>query len=125
MRADVASGWWFEVDEGPEWLFMKLCRDAEESVPEPPVAVRTWEVVEERQRRRIVFELCDDLLMTSYLAGQLILLHKRAELSGGVFRICRFSSHSFETLRLIRVADRFPNYSSREDAVLGRRPGGE
>ena len=125
MRVDVASGWWFEVDESPEWLFMKLCRSAEESGPEPPVAVRTWEVVEERQRRRVVFELCDDLLMTSYLAGQLILLHKRADLAGGVFRICSFSRHAFETLRLIRVADRFPNYASREDAVLGRLPSEE
>ena len=125
MRIEIASGWWFEVDESPEWIFLKLCRDAEEYVADPPVAIRTWDVVEERQRRRIVFELDEGLMLTSYLVGQLILLHKRAEIAGGVFRICNFSPHAFETLRLIRVADRFPNYASREDAVLGRLPSGE
>lgn len=124
VTSDIASGWRFEIDEGPEWLFLRLCRVADDYVPEPPVATRGWALVEERQKRRIVFELSDGVMLTSYLAGQLILLHKRAEMVDGVFRICGFSSHANETLKIIRVADRFPNYANREDAVLGRLPSG-
>ena len=122
MTIDIANGWRFEIDEGPEWLFLRLCRSGGDDVPEPPVAVRGWEIAEERRKRRLVFELGDDVLLTSFLVGQLILLHKRAEMTGGAFRICGFSAHVYETLKMIRVADRFPNYANREDAVLGRLP---
>jgi hypothetical protein len=119
MTVPIADGWQFDVDEGPEWLFLCLRRNGHEGVPEPPVAVRAWEIAEQRQKTRIVFELCENFLLTSFLIGQLILLHKRAQIAGATFRIQGFSMQNYETLKMLRVADRFPNYASREKAVLG------
>lgn len=118
----VAEGWGLTVDEGPEWVFLRLSRSAGFAAPEPPVAATGWAIAESGGKRRLVFELEPDVALTSFLVGQLILLHKRAELAGGVFRICGFSDAAVATLRVIRVADRFPNYATREDAVMGRLP---
>lgn len=122
MGVPVADGWHLEIDEGPEWLFLRLIRTHEDAAPEPPVATSGWAIAQERQKSRLVFELGEHMLLTSFLVGQLILLHKRAELAGGRFRIQGFSSQNYETLKMTRVAERFPNYASREDAVLGRLP---
>lgn len=124
MAYSVGDGWQLDVDEGPDWLFLRLLRNGSDAAPEPPLAARGWAIADERQKVRLIFELGDGIVMTSHLAGQLILMHKRAEMAGGRFRICGFDEHAYSTLKMIRVAERFPNYASREDAVLGRRADG-
>lgn len=124
MAVQIAEGWHFDVDAGPEWLFLRLRRQGHEMTSEPPVATRGWTIAEEHDRNRLVFEMAAETHLNSYLVGQLILLHKRAQLAGGVFRICGFTERDYRTLEMIRVAERFPNYASREDAVVGRLPQG-
>ncbi len=122
MMLEVAKGWELTIDEGPEWLFLRLTRAEVDSVPEPPLSATVWNESRLRNRKRLVFELDHGTLLTSFLVGQLVLLHKRAEIEGGVFRVCDLSEHACSTLSRMRMADRFPNYRTREDAVLGRRP---
>ncbi|MGD9855560.1 MAG: STAS domain-containing protein [Planctomycetaceae bacterium] len=122
MVADVGTGWRLDVDESPDWLFFRLIRSGDEYVPEPPLAEALWRIVEQRGPRRVVFEMVDGLMLTSFLVGQLVLLHKRAELVRGTFRLCGIAAHSYETLHMMGLAGRFPNYRSREDAVMGRAP---
>jgi len=122
MHIEIAEGWQLKIDEGPEWLFLRLSRTHEDGHPEPPVAQQGWTLAEERGKLRLVFELHENARLTSFLVGQLLLLHKRAELAGGTFRIQGFSEQNYEALRMTRVAESFPNYASREDAVLGRQP---
>lgn len=119
MTVPIADGWHFDIDEGPEWLFLCLRKERPDADPEPPVASRGWGIAEQHQKSRIVFEISDDAPLTSYLVGQLILFHKRAQIAGATFRIQGFSSQNYTILKMLRVADRFPNYSTRENAVLG------
>jgi hypothetical protein len=119
MTVPIADGWQFDVDEGPEWLFLCLRRSGPDAAPEPPVATRAWEIAEQSHKTRIVFEMGENAFLTSYLVGQLILLHKRALIAGATFRIQGFSAHNYATLQMLHVADRFPNYAGRENAVLG------
>lgn len=122
MVADVGMGWQLLVDESPEWLFFRLMRTGETYTPEPPLAETLWKIVERQGRKRLVFEVVDEVRLTSYLVGQLVLLHKRAELVRGTFRLCSIPGHSYETLRMMGLTERFPNYRTREDAVMGRLP---
>jgi anti-anti-sigma regulatory factor len=117
----VAEGWQIHVDESPEWLFVRLTRTEGDSVPEPRIAQVVWDAAQHRGLRRLVFELDGRLILSSFLVGQLVLLHKRAELEHGVFRLCGISDENYRILRMMHLSDRFPNYRSREDAVLGRR----
>ncbi len=118
---EVANGWRLTVDEGPEWLFFRLSNVDGDAAAEPPLAAKVWGHAQNRGHNRLVFELDQATLLTSFLVGQLVLLHKRAEIEGGVFRVCDFSEYACMTLSRMRMSDRFPNYRNREDAVLGHR----
>ncbi len=121
---EIAQGWDLVVDVSPEWLFMRLCVSGENLEPHPPLAERMWELAEENSVVRIVFELGDDVVLTSHVVGQLVLVHKRSYEVGGLLRICGFSDWNYAVLQVRQLADRFPNYGTREDAVMGRRPSG-
>ncbi|MBX3438355.1 MAG: hypothetical protein KF861_12750 [Planctomycetaceae bacterium] len=122
MTVDVGTGWRLTFDLSPEWLFCRLSRNGAEASPEPSLAQSVWSIAEEHQLRRLVFELDEEVRLTSYLVGQFVLLHKRAELARGTFRLCGITAFSFETIHLMGLASRFPNYRNREDAVMGRLP---
>lgn len=119
---DLAEGWSLTIDEGPEWLFFRLSQLTDEHDLAPPLAKVVWQHAEHRGRRRLVFELDHHTLLSSYLIGQLVLLHKRAEIEGGVFRLCDFSEYAHQALARMGMASRFPNYRSREEAVMGHLP---
>ena len=118
---DIDSGWFLHVDVGPEWLFFRFGKSSPDASPSPPLAERAWEVVDEHGIYRVVFELESNLMLTSYLVGQLVLLHKRCHRAGGVIRICDFPSAAYDVLKIMRLDERFPNYPSRQDAILGHR----
>lgn len=122
MIIQLANGWTLTVDEGPEWLFFRLSKASADATLEPPLAAKIWDCAVHNGRHRLVFELDDQTMLTSYLVGQMVLLHKRAEIEGGVFRVCRLSEYAYTTLRIMKMADRFPNYRNREDAVMGHLP---
>ena len=86
------------------------------------MAETLWSLVEGHGIDRIVIELEDSTMVSSYLIGQLILLHKRSHLSGGVVRLCGFSSENYRVIEQMRLGQRFPNYETREDAVMGWGP---
>ena len=117
---DVSFGWRLDVDISPEWLFLRLVRIEAECDPNPPLAERVWSVAEQHGVYRLVFELDAGLLLSSYLVGQMILLRKRAHLQGGVLRLCGLSETNREVLHILGLNEQFPNYGSREDAVMGR-----
>jgi anti-anti-sigma factor len=70
----------------------------------------------------VVVELEDLTLLRSWLIGQLINLHKRVTAQGGTMRIAGLSDDNQEVLRMCRLEDRFPQYPSRANAVMGWRP---
>lgn len=118
-----APGWRLDADAGPEWLFVRIVRESREAASEPPLAESVWMLAERRGLQRIVLELDGGLLLTSYLIGQVVLLHKRVLLSGGLVRMCGVSAHNYRVLEHMRFADRFPNYPNREAAVMGYASG--
>jgi hypothetical protein len=115
----ISHNWNFDVDYGPEWLFFRLLNCPDEEDPGRPVAERIWEIAERRCIFRLVIETNDDVLLTSSLIGQLILLHKRSHQMGGVTRLCGISETNYQSIQIMRLGERFPNYRTRDDAVRG------
>jgi anti-anti-sigma regulatory factor len=118
----VAPGWLLDVDRGPDWLFIRIARPDQNAADSPPLADRIWSLLEESPLRRLVLELDALEILTSYVIGQMVLLHKRIVVEGGLMRISGLSAGNQEVLHMARLDDRFPAYRSREDAVLGRLP---
>jgi anti-anti-sigma regulatory factor len=118
---DLASGWNLHVDYSSEWLFFRLESLGSENVS-PALSKSLWSVAQKNQIHCLVCELAESVWMNSYLVGQLLILHKRAHLEGGTLRLCELSAENYSVVRSMGFGERFPNYTSREDAVMGHRP---
>lgn len=115
----LATGWDVTVDTSPDWIFFALRSHGDNADHSPPMADSLWGIAEQHGLNRIVLQIDDETLLTSYLVGQMILLHKRAHLGGGAFRVCCVSPQNYRVIESMRLADRFPNYRDRGAAVMG------
>jgi anti-anti-sigma regulatory factor len=122
LMVQISAGWTFDVDRGPDWVFVKLQEDDSVSTPQPPLAETLWEVLQRHFAHRLVVELDGVHLLRSYVLGQLLLLHKQIQGQGGIMRVCGLSEANERVLRSMRLEGRLPNYHDRTEAVLGHRP---
>lgn len=118
----VATGWNLEVERGPDWLYVKLLSPSPEADDAPPLAETIWSLLEQHFTYRVILELDQLPRLTSYTVGQLVLLHKRVFQHGGMVRLCGLNAGGQDVLRILRLADRFPQYRDRSEAVMGNRP---
>ena len=117
-----ASGLSFEVDRGPDWIFVRLDPPETATIETPPVAEAIWTLLQQSLVHRVVLELDKIVLLRSYMIGQLLMLSKRIHAEGGVLRICGLSSTNEEVLRCCQLAGQLPNYRDRSEAVMCSRP---
>ena len=123
MKMALTYGWDVEVDRGPDWLFVRI-HPPEDLLhgDESHLAERLWEMLQQGFSHRLVLELDQIHMLSTYLVGQLVLLHKRIGAHGGTMRICGLSPRCAEVLRIHRLADRLYPYENRTEAVMGVRP---
>ena len=112
----------FHVDASPEWLFFRIESSTSPEDTTSTLADRLWRESERRLIYRQVIEFAEQVMMSSELVGQLVLLHKRTYVANGLTRLCGLSQTHYEVLRIARLDDRFPNYANREAAVMGWVP---
>ena len=117
--AEFAAGWTLDVHASPEWIFLVLCRNGAAIDLTPPLAEHAWRIAEQHSVHQLVLEFGSNVDLTSHLVGQIVLLHKRLCQNGGKLRLCGLPRDNYEVLQVMNVAQRFPNYRTREDAVLG------
>jgi anti-anti-sigma regulatory factor len=109
----------FNVDRGPNWLFVKLkTREAAESAV-PQIADKLWSISSRHFIYRLVLELDDLDQMPDGMMGQLVTLQTRLAQCGGALRICGLSPECEETLHNCQLDSALPNHASREAAVMG------
>lgn len=123
MMLEISGGWAVELERGPDWVFLKLTGDEPFDTQGIDVADRLWELIQPEFAHRVVIELDDLGLLRSHLIGELVRLQKRLHTSGGILRLSGLSSSNYDILRSSRLDERFPWYQTREEAVLGHRPG--
>jgi anti-anti-sigma factor len=117
----IALGWDLDVERGPDWLFVKVGR-AKQSDESPQLAEKVWELMQQQFMSRVVLELENLPTISSYVIGQLVLLHKRVTTNGGLIRLSGISEGAYEVLEVAQLADRFPKYRDRTEAIRGHRP---
>ncbi len=122
MMVQLAPGWSMELDRGPDWLFVRVLAPRQGDTGEIALADAVWDSLEQAFTHRLVLELDDLVLLRSWMVGQLVLLHKRVTTKEGTMRISGLSDANQLVLRMMRLEERFPQYQSRSDAVMGHRP---
>jgi len=121
MLLELAPEWNVDIDRGPDWLFVKL-RPPHDDGGEIALAEMVWNQLEQCFCHRVVLEMDEVPHLRSWMIGQLVRLQKRVTTNGGMLRIAGLSQANYDVLRICRLADRFPNYRNRTDAVMGYRP---
>jgi len=114
----MLPGWNFEVDVERDWLYIRLTRVPHEIGDDTRLADAVVSLTDQRANHRLLLEFSDGQILTSLVAGQLVLLHKRIHLKGGALRLCRMSIFNRDVLRLMGVLDRFQIYPDRSAAVV-------
>ena len=114
----VSSGWEFEVERGPDWLFVRPRRIAAGDSA-ANFAEQVWALLEQQFTYRLVLEFGELDHLNSELIGQLLLLYKRIHTHDGMLRICELSDEHMAVLYACCLNSHFPRYETREDAVMG------
>ncbi|HZL89025.1 MAG TPA: STAS domain-containing protein [Pirellulaceae bacterium] len=122
MVLDVVPGWMMDLDRGPDWLFVRLLPPRHGDTQEVGLAETIWRMMEQSFNHRLVLEMEEVWLLRSWMVGELVKLHKRVAATGGTLRLCGMNDGNQEVLRISRLEDRFPQYRTRGDAVMGYRP---
>jgi len=110
-----------DVERGPDWLFVRLHGDEEGVADESDLADQLLSLMEREFTHRLVLELDDVELLHSRLMGQLVRLHKRICMEGGLLRLCGLSPQNLRALQATRLEQCLPLYSDRSDAVMARQ----
>ncbi len=120
---ELIGGWATHVERGPEWLYVRLRLEGDESSwIAGDLAEYLWKLMQQQFTCRLVLELDGLACLRSEFIGELVRLHKRVHAEGGLLRLAGLSNENQSVLQLSRLADRFPQYRDRHDAVMGRRP---
>jgi len=122
MLLEVAPEWSLAIDRGPDWMFIRLQPPHAGDTGEIALAEMIWEKLEQSFCHRVVLEMEQVRFLRSWMVGQLVRLHKRISAEGGMLRLSGLSPANYDVLRICRLADHFPAYKNRTDAVMGYRP---
>jgi anti-anti-sigma factor len=108
-----------EVERGPDWLLIRVQSLAADPSSPPPLAARVWALAQQHFTYRLVLELDRIKVLDSCLIGQLIQLDRWIRQHDGTLRLCGLSPYNRRILHNCSLADRFPAYENREEAVMG------
>jgi len=117
---ELNQGWKLHVDRSPDWLFIHVEAPSHRAMGEPDIAEAVVREMSSSGIKRVVMDFNANVMLFSYLVGQLVSLHKRLHLEGGAFRICALSHENEDVLKTLRLSDRLPNYRDRGAAVMGQ-----
>lgn len=116
---ELKDGWELHLDASPDWLFFHVVAPSHRAMGEPPIAEAVARETTTSGIKRVVMDFSGNVMLFSYLVGQIVVLHKRLLLEGGAFRVCGLSHENADVLRVLHLNDRLPNYRDRGAAVMG------
>lgn len=108
-----------EIERGPNWLFVRVhtchaCSDTCSSL-----ASRVSAALDQHLVNRVVLELGDAAISSEQLIEELMVLDNWIQHRHGVLRVCGLSGRASYRLHRSPLAQHFPVYHNREDAVWG------
>jgi len=115
----VAAGYEFDVDRGPDWLWVRIRSVETGSSHAGSLAEQLTELVEKHFIYRVVLDLHRMPELSSQLIGELVQLDRNILKHGGVLRTCGLSPEGRAMLEVCGLDDLCLAYETREEAILG------
>lgn len=118
MQMEKSGQWQTNVERGPGWLFVRLRQEPGVDFAAESISKSLWRLMQNHMTRRMVIEMEDVPVIQSELLGQLLELNRMIREQGGLMRLCGVSDDNRQVLERTRVGKRFPQYNTREEAVM-------
>jgi anti-anti-sigma regulatory factor len=121
----TGTGYEFEVDRGPDWLWIRVRRAPSASWRGVSLAEEIQELVERHFVYRIVLDLerlpklSGNMVLSSKLIGELVQVNQHIRAHDGVLRICGLSPENRAMLEVCGLEDLCLAYHTREEAICG------
>ena len=115
----TVAGYEFDVDRGPDWLWIRVRSLETGSSPAASLAEQLTELVEKHFIYRVVLELHRVPELSSQLIGELVELDRHIQKHDGVLRVCGLSPEGRAMLEMCGLDDLCLAYKTREEAILG------
>jgi anti-anti-sigma factor len=110
--------WDFDVERGPDWLYVRPHRGVDDSRSSRRFADQIWSLLEQNFTCRVVLEMGEVDQLDSGLITQLIELHRRIQSHGGMMRISNLSANNVDLLHRCGLNGYLPCFRDREAAVM-------
>ncbi len=108
----------FEIERGPNCLFVRVKNLPCDSTLSPGLIERVWSVADRHLTYHVVLELDEVSEVDFSFAEQLAELRDRICAHGGMLRVCGLSSACLGALGPTLEEERFPAYQDRVEAVM-------
>ena len=115
----TAAGYEFDVDRGPDWLWVRIRSLQTGSSPPGSLAEQIEELVEKHFIYRIVLELHRVPELSSQLIGELVEVARYIRKHDGVLRVCGLSPEGRAMLEMCGLDELCLAYETREEAIVG------
>ena len=122
MLLKLVEGWNAELNQGPNWLVVRLSNATSPSASSAPLADALWTVMRQQFTQRLVIDLDQIPLVESYMISELLRLQTRIRSEGGLLRLCGVSEQIQNALRVSKLGGQLPQYQTPVDAMKGFRP---
>lgn len=108
-----------EIERGPNWLFVRVhaCHTCSDTCAS--LASRVSAALDQHLVNRVVLELGDAAISCDQLIEELMVLDNWIQHRHGVLRVCGLSGRASYRLHRSPLAQHFPVYHNRQEAVWG------
>lgn len=118
----LSLGWDLDVTQGEGWLIIRPRPHSPHTPELVPLSDEILKLVEWCWVNRVILVLDGLDLLTSFVVGQLIKLHRQLEIQGGIMRLCGVNPKHRQVLQRVGMAECLPIYEDIQDAVMGGFP---
>ncbi len=118
----LSLGWDLDVTQGEGWLIIRPRPHGPQTLELVPLADEILKLLEWCWANRVILVLDGLDLLTSFVVGQFVKLHRNLEKQGGILRLCGVKPQHRQVLERVGLTMCLPIYEDVRDAVMGSFP---
>jgi anti-anti-sigma factor len=114
---DLVQNWRVTIDQAGDWRTVRLHQPQDGATVVYDLADAIWQKLGSPPPPRILLEMDDVHFLSSSVMGELVRLHKRMAVMGGLLHLCGLCPQCAEALHITRLDRVLPTFTSHDEAL--------
>lgn len=115
--SDLVQNWRATIDQAGDWRVVRFHQPQDGATVVYDLADALWRQLGAPPPTKILIEMDDIHFLSSSVMGELVRLHKRLAVSGGLLHLCNLRPECREALHITRLDRVLPTFDSRDEAL--------